>query len=99
MSMKTVNQYLETLAANARSLLEATSDVAEEKVTSARKQLATVLDNGGDIYERVREKAVEQAKYADTTVRENPYSSIGVALLVGVLIATIVSLLTRRDDE
>ncbi|MBK8001151.1 MAG: hypothetical protein IPK15_21180 [Verrucomicrobia bacterium] len=76
-----VNQ-LGTVADEALSLITATADIAGEKVCEARKRLAAALDSGKVIAGRVRDKAVEQAKVADHTIRENPYQSIaiGVAL-------------------
>ena len=77
---------LETLAEDARALMAATADVAEEKVVEARKRLSTALNNGKEIYDRVKEKAVEGAKVADQTVREHPYQAMAIALGIGALI-------------
>jgi ElaB/YqjD/DUF883 family membrane-anchored ribosome-binding protein len=79
------------LAEDTRALVAATADVAGEKVSEARKRLAAALESGKEIYGRVREKAVEGAKVADQTVRENPYQAIaigvGVVALIGYLVA------------
>src|SRR5512134_3717094 len=80
-----------TLAEDARALMEATADVAGEKVGEARKRLAAALESSKEIYGRVREKAVEGAKAADETLREHPYEGIGVALGVGALIGFLVA--------
>lgn len=92
---KLINDYVENLAEEARALLAATSDATEGRVREARKQLASALEGGREIYGEVRRKAVAGAKYADETVRENPYAPIGVALLLGAL---LVFLFTRRRD-
>ncbi len=92
---ESVVNYLETIASDARDLLSATSDVAEDRVKIARKRLAEALDGGRDVYDKVRVQAVRGAKVADETVRENPYAPIAVALIVGGLLAF---LLTRRRD-
>ncbi len=81
------------LADDARTLLTATADVAGEKVVEARKRLAAALENGKEIYGRVRDKAVEGVKVADQTVRENPYQAIAIGVGVG---AVIGYLLARR---
>ncbi|MFZ4681197.1 MAG: DUF883 family protein [Terrimicrobiaceae bacterium] len=90
-----VAQYVETLAQDARSLIAATSDVAEENVKQARKRLATALNSGGEIYDRAREEAVVRAKIARETVKENPVASIAIALIVAGVFAF---LLGRRRE-
>jgi len=89
---------LGTLAEDARALMAATADVAGEKVGEARKRLAAALESGKQIYGRVREKAVEGAKAADQTVRENPYQAIAIALGVGVVIGFIAARRCSRND-
>src|SRR4051794_14427848 len=86
-----VGNDLGTLAEDAQALMAATADVAGDKVGEARKRLAAALENGKEIYGRVREKAVEGAKAADQTVREHPYQAIGIALGVGALIGFLVA--------
>ena len=41
---------MNTLAEDARALMEATADVAGEKVSEARKRLAAALERGKEIY-------------------------------------------------
>jgi len=90
---ETVVNYLETLADDARGLLAATSDVAEDKVKLARRRLSDALDGGRDVYDRVRVQAARGARAADESVRENPYAPIAAALILGGL---LVFLFTRR---
>lgn len=90
-----VAQYVETLTHDARSLIAATSDVAEENVKQARKRLNSALNSGGEIYDRAREEAVVRAKFARETVRENPVASVAIALIVAGVVAF---LLGRRRD-
>ena len=82
---------LGTLAENARALLAATADVAGEEIGKARQRLAAALEDGKEFYSRVREKAVEGAKVADQTVRENPYQAIAMGIGVGAVIGYFVS--------
>ena len=87
------------LAQDARALMAATADVAGEKVSDARKRLAAALDRAKEIGSCVRDKAIEGAKVADKTVRENPYqalaSGVGVGAILGFLIARRCS---RKGD-
>jgi ElaB/YqjD/DUF883 family membrane-anchored ribosome-binding protein len=78
--------------------MAATADVAGDKVNEARKRLAAALENGKQIYGNVRDKAVEGAKAADKTVRENPYQAIAIALGVGALIGYLAARRCSRND-
>jgi ElaB/YqjD/DUF883 family membrane-anchored ribosome-binding protein len=89
---------LGTLAEDARALMAATADVAGDKVGEARKRLAAALESGKQIYGNVRDKAVEGAKAADKTVRENPYQAIAIALGVGALIGYLATRRGSRND-
>ncbi len=90
---------LSTLAEDARALMAATADVAGEKVGEARKRVAAALENGKEIYGRVREKAIEGAKATDKVVRENPYQAIGIALGAGALIGYLIARRCSRKDD
>jgi len=85
---------IETLAEDARALLAATADVAEERVVAARKRVSAALERGKDALEHVQDQAMAGVKAADKTIRQHPYESIGIALGVGALIGY---LLARRD--
>src|SRR5664280_1564776 len=87
-----------TLAEDARALMAATADVAGEKVGEARKRLAAALEGGRQIYGRVRDKAIEGAKAADQTVRDNPYQAIAIALGVGAIIGFLAARRCSRND-
>jgi ElaB/YqjD/DUF883 family membrane-anchored ribosome-binding protein len=82
---------LGTVAEEARALMAATAEVAEEKVTEARRRLAAALERGKEVCGRVREKAVEEAKAANAAVHQHPYQAIGIAFGVGALIGYLVS--------
>ena len=50
-----------TLAEGARALLDATSEVAGEKVAEARDRLSVALERGKEMYDDVKERAVAGA--------------------------------------
>jgi len=87
-----------TLADEAHGLLEATANVAAEKVTAARKRLTEALASAKecakDTYHQVEDKARAGARQADTVIRGHPYESIAVALGVGALLGMLIA---RRD--
>jgi ElaB/YqjD/DUF883 family membrane-anchored ribosome-binding protein len=87
---------LGTLAEDARALMAATADVAGEKVSEARKRLAVALENGKEIYCRVRDKG---AKVADQALHEHPYDAIGIALGVGTLLGYFVARRRSRNGD
>ena len=79
------------LSDDARALIAATADVAGEKVVEARKRLAAALESGKEMCGRVRDKAVEGAKIADQSVRENPYQAIAIGVGVGALVGYLIA--------
>jgi ElaB/YqjD/DUF883 family membrane-anchored ribosome-binding protein len=78
------------LANDARELLAATANAAETKVVEARQRLSTALERGKEVWGRVQDGAVAQAKAADAVVRENPYRAIGIAFGVGALLGLLL---------
>ncbi len=92
-----ISHDVSQLAEDARALMAATADVAGEKVGEARKRLAAALESGKEIYGRVRDKAVEGAKVADKTVRENPYQAIAIGVGVGALVGYLLGRRCSRD--
>ena len=93
-----IRNDLGTLAEDARALMTATANVAGDKVGEARERLAAALENGKEIYGRVKEKAVEGAKVADKTVRDNPYQAIGIAFGVGAILGFLIARRCSRND-
>ncbi len=97
--IQAISNDVGTLAEDARVLMAATADVAEEKVVEARKRLGIALDGSKRIFGRVRDKAVEGARTADQTVHEHPYETIGIAFGVGALIGYLVALRYLRNTD
>ena len=85
-----MNDEMSKLADDARALVAATSDVAGEKVTEARKRLVAALESAREAAGRVRDKALERARLADQTVRENPYQAIAIGVGFGLLVGYLL---------
>lgn len=85
---------IDNIADDAKTLLAATADAAEEKVVEARERLAAAIDKGRNSWQRVQDRCVQGAKATDEMVRSHPYQAIGIAFGVGALLGF---LLTRRD--
>jgi len=83
-----------TLAEDARALLEATKDMADEKVAECRERLTEALENGQERFAALRERAIKGAQAADEVVREHPYHGMGIAFGIGALVGF---LLGRRN--
>ena len=88
---------LKTLVGDAEELLKATTNQAGEKVTAARQKIEQSLIEGkkalADAEKALVKKSKEYADVADDYVRENPWSAVGVAAGVGL----ILGLLIRRS--
>jgi ElaB/YqjD/DUF883 family membrane-anchored ribosome-binding protein len=80
-----------TLVEDARGLLEATSEIADEKIATARKRLSVALEAGRETYVNLQERVVKGAKVADRTVRTHPYESMAIALGAGLIVGFLVS--------
>jgi len=94
-----IRNDMSALADDARDLVAATADIAEEKVSAARKRLAAALEDGKDIYGRARDKAVEGARAADEALHEHPYPAVGIALGVGALVGYLVAVRCSRNGN
>jgi len=75
-----VRDDVNVLAADARALMAATANVAEEQVVQARQRLAAALKRGQKVYDRVRDEAVAELEATNQTVHEHPYPAISLAL-------------------
>ena len=82
---------LESLVADAKALLVATADMAEDKVVEARKRLNGALERGKDAWSTMQAKAVESNKATDEMIRSHPYQSVGIAFGVGALLGLLIA--------
>jgi len=81
---------VDDIAKQAQELLAATVDVTEEKVAEARKRLNEALEQGKEVYEDVREGAMEGVKVAHEFISDNPYAALGIGVGLGVLIGFLL---------
>jgi len=81
-----IDQDTTSLAEDVRSLVAATSHMAEEKTSEARKRLTAALDRGSKIIGEVEQTAAHGVRCADRALRENPYPTIISAFSIGVLL-------------
>ena len=85
---------LKTLVADAEELLKATASQAGEKISVARQKIEQSLVEGkkalADAEKTLVKKSKECAEIADDYVRENPWSAVGVAASVGLVIGLLI---------
>jgi ElaB/YqjD/DUF883 family membrane-anchored ribosome-binding protein len=88
---------LRTLIADAEELLRASANQAGEKFSAARQKIEQSLVEGkkslADAEKLLVQKSKEAADIADDYVRENPWSAVGIAMGVGL----VLGLLIRRS--
>ncbi len=82
---------LRALVAEAQKLLDASPGQNDgEEGLALRERFEAAKERFADMYTNARKRVVAGGKYADETIRANPYQSIalaaGVGLLVGVLL-------------
>ncbi len=92
-----VSSAMDKLTDDARNLITATTDVAEEKVGEARKRLAATLEHGKEIYGSVLDKTIESTKSADKIMRKHPYQAVAIGLGAGALFGYIVGRNANRS--
>lgn len=92
-------EHIGRLMDEAEAMLSGPASEATEAVTSKlssiKDRLSAAQDKLADVYGRARKQVVAGAKYADNTIRDHPYQSIGIALGVGVLVGYLI----RRNSD
>ncbi|HTN72156.1 MAG TPA: DUF883 family protein [Methylomirabilota bacterium] len=88
---------LRSLIGDAEELLKATTSQAGEKIAVARQRIEQSVIEGkkalADAEQVVIKKSKECAEIADDYVRENPWSAVGIAAGLGL----VLGLLIRRN--
>jgi len=85
---------LRNLVADAEELLKATASQAGEKIGEARQKIEQSLIEGkkalADAEKTLVAKSKECAEIADDYVRENPWSAVGIAGGVGLVLGLLI---------
>lgn len=80
----------ETVADEARALLAATSEIADEKVTEARVRLEAALESVRETYGELKDRAMVSARKTDAAIRRHPYESLAIAAGLGAVIGLLI---------
>ena len=62
----------------------------ETTMAALRERLEAAQEGLAQVYDGTKRKVVAGAKYADHSIRDHPYESIGVALGVGLLAGVLL---------
>ena len=85
---------LRNLVADAEELLKATASQAGDKIGVARQKIEQSLVEGkkalADAEKTLVKKSQECAEIADDYVRENPWSAVGIAAGVGLVLGLLI---------
>ena len=85
---------LRTLVGDAEELLKATASQAGDKIVIARQKIEQSLVEGkkalADAEKNLVQKSKECAEIADDYVRENPWSAVGIAASIGLVIGLLI---------
>lgn len=88
---------LHTLVNEAEKMMsESVSEHTQDALAAMRERFDAAQERFSDLYAGARKKVVAGAKYTDETIRANPYQSIAIAAVVGLLVGV---LLGRRCDR
>jgi ElaB/YqjD/DUF883 family membrane-anchored ribosome-binding protein len=82
---------LKVVAHDAEDLLKATAHDVGDKARETRARLEEAIERARATCQKLEGKVVAGAKAADQVVREHPYSSIGAALGVGILVGLLIA--------
>jgi ElaB/YqjD/DUF883 family membrane-anchored ribosome-binding protein len=82
---------LQALVSEAETMMaDSLSEHTAEAIGNLRERFGAAQERFSDMYDRTKKKVVAGVKYTDTTIRENPYQSIAIAMGVGVLLGILV---------
>jgi ElaB/YqjD/DUF883 family membrane-anchored ribosome-binding protein len=88
-------QDMRLVISDAEDLLRATANQAGERIAVARERIQESLQQAkvklAEAETLVTERARQAARYTDDYVHENPWSAIGVAAGIGLLLGILMS--------
>lgn len=88
--METRNDSIERSTQDLKALVREGQEVLKSGAHLLTEQAHATLEQALDAAQALKEKAREGAKATDRAIREHPYTSLGIALGVGVLIGCLI---------
>ena len=87
---------LQALVGEAQTMMtDSLSEHSAEAIDNLRDRFHAAQERFTEVYAGAKKKVIAGAKYTDTTIRENPYQSMAVALGVGVLVGVLIGRRTK----
>ncbi|MDB6026104.1 MAG: hypothetical protein JWM68_2327 [Verrucomicrobiales bacterium] len=83
---KDLTGQAKTLAQDAKESLQ---EKAQEVSAKARTMGTAAMESARGAYQASKEKVISGAEATDEAIRENPYTAIGIAFGVGLLIGIV----------
>jgi ElaB/YqjD/DUF883 family membrane-anchored ribosome-binding protein len=71
-------------------VVDSVSEHSAEALENLRERFHVAQERFEVLCDETKKKVIAGAKYTDTTIRENPYQSLVVALGLGVLVGVLV---------
>jgi ElaB/YqjD/DUF883 family membrane-anchored ribosome-binding protein len=81
---------LKLVAEDAEELIRATGGELSGKTREIRERLKVVLEDAKEACGRLEDQAAAGVRAADRAIRDNPYTSIGIAVGAGFLIGYLL---------
>lgn len=82
---------LRTVVRDAQELLKAGAGDLNEKSREARVRLEEALQHARVTCEQFESKATDAARAAGDSIRDHPFTSVGVAFGIGVLLGVLIN--------
>jgi ElaB/YqjD/DUF883 family membrane-anchored ribosome-binding protein len=98
----TAKRMSDDLAPSVRKVEEVVQNTAgqvSEKMEQARAKLDSALEAAKETYSKLQDKTVAAARATDSAVREYPYSSLGFAFGIGLLIGVLINYRSKGQSE
>lgn len=82
---------LQSLVSEAQTMIgDSLSEHSAEAISNLRDRFTDAQERLTVFYNGARKKVVAGAKYTDTSIRENPYQSLAIALGAGLLVGVLL---------
>ncbi|HEX9784098.1 MAG TPA: hypothetical protein VGA56_15370 [Opitutaceae bacterium] len=97
---KELRNELKVLINEAKRMMSGSlSDSPADELDNLRANSSTAQERLADAYTGAKNKVVAGAKYTNTTIRENPYQSLAIAIGVGALAGAFAGVLFGRHSK
>ena len=93
---KAIGADVSQLATDVRALVQATANVAGEKIGGIRQRISDALDHEMALYGRVRNKALHGTHAADEAMHRHPYPAVAIGIGLGVGLGAAIGYLLKH---